>query len=125
MNRFLALGYLITLMIASIAPAAASGNQASLQAASPDTLSASQQIARQVFKDLIEINTTDSVGSTTEAAEAMAARLIAAGLPKADVQVLGPHPQVRELNAEKPDAAIDVQQVSRSALSQAVAHDLH
>jgi acetylornithine deacetylase/succinyl-diaminopimelate desuccinylase-like protein len=46
--------------------------------------------AREIFKELIEINTTDSVGSTTKAAEAMAARLKAAGFAASDVQVLGP-----------------------------------
>ena len=47
--------------------------------------------ARAIFKELIEINTTDSVGSTTKAADAMAARLKAAGFT--DVQVLGPDPR--------------------------------
>ena len=46
--------------------------------------------AKEVFKQLVEINTTDSVGSTTAAAEAMAARFTAAGFPEADVRVLGP-----------------------------------
>jgi acetylornithine deacetylase/succinyl-diaminopimelate desuccinylase-like protein len=36
----------------------------------------------------VEINTTKSVGDTTVAAQAMADRLIAAGIPKADVQIL-------------------------------------
>jgi acetylornithine deacetylase/succinyl-diaminopimelate desuccinylase-like protein len=49
------------------------------------------QPARAIFKELVEINTTDSAGSTTQAAEAMAARLKAAGFPGADVQVLGPN----------------------------------
>ena len=48
------------------------------------------QLARDIFKELIEINTTDSGGSTTQAAEAIAVRLRAAGFPPADVQVLGP-----------------------------------
>src|ERR1700687_3071847 len=48
-------------------------------------------IARDIFKELIEINTTDSVGSTTKAAAAMAARLIAAGFAKTDVIVDGPN----------------------------------
>ena len=39
------------------------------------------QLARDIYKELIEINTADSAGSTTRAAEAMAARLKAAGLP--------------------------------------------
>ena len=47
--------------------------------------------AHDVFKQLIEINTTDSVGSTTLAAQAMARRLLDAGFPAADVSVLGPN----------------------------------
>jgi acetylornithine deacetylase/succinyl-diaminopimelate desuccinylase-like protein len=47
--------------------------------------------AHDIFKQLIEINTTDSVGSTTVAAQAMARRLLDAGFPKADVVVLGPN----------------------------------
>ena len=47
--------------------------------------------AREIFKELIEINTTDSVGSTTKAADAMAARLKAAGFT--DIQVIGPDPR--------------------------------
>jgi acetylornithine deacetylase/succinyl-diaminopimelate desuccinylase-like protein len=49
--------------------------------------------AREIFKQLVEINTTDSVGSTTAAAEAMAARFKSAGFADADVRVLGPNPR--------------------------------
>jgi len=49
--------------------------------------------AREIFKQLVEINTTDSVGSTTAAAEAMAARFKAAGFSDADIKVLGPNPR--------------------------------
>src|SRR5271157_976405 len=52
-----------------------------------------RQLARDIFKQLIEINTTDSVGSTTVAAEAMAQRLRDAGFPASDVVVLGPNPR--------------------------------
>ncbi len=52
---------------------------------------AARQLSRGIFRELIEINTTDSVGSTTRAAEAMAKRLRDAGFPAADVQVLGPN----------------------------------
>src|SRR2546427_8811370 len=45
---------------------------------------------RELFKELVEINTTDSAGSCTAAAEAMAARLKAGGLPPQDVQVIVP-----------------------------------
>ena len=56
-------------------------------------LSPARQLAYDIFKQLIEINTTDSVGNCTEAAEAMAARLKAAGFPAEDIQVLGPNPR--------------------------------
>src|SRR5579872_3431818 len=52
---------------------------------------ATRQLARDIFRELIEINTTDSVGNTTRAAEAMAKRLKDAGFPSADIQVLGPN----------------------------------
>jgi acetylornithine deacetylase/succinyl-diaminopimelate desuccinylase-like protein len=52
---------------------------------------ATRRLARDVFQQLIEINTTDSVGSTTIAAEAMAKRLRDAGFPAEDVQVIGPN----------------------------------
>src|ERR1700733_13192758 len=52
---------------------------------------ATRRMARDIFQQLIEINTTDSVGSTTVAADAMAKRLLDAGFPKSDVQVLGPN----------------------------------
>ncbi|HEY4371772.1 MAG TPA: M20/M25/M40 family metallo-hydrolase [Burkholderiales bacterium] len=45
---------------------------------------------RALYQQLVEINTTDSAGSCTAAAQAMAAHLKAAGLPAADVQVLIP-----------------------------------
>jgi CubicO group peptidase (beta-lactamase class C family)/acetylornithine deacetylase/succinyl-diaminopimelate desuccinylase-like protein len=49
--------------------------------------------AREIYKELIEINTTDSVGNITKAAEAMAARFKAAGFADADIRVLGPDPR--------------------------------
>src|SRR5438552_1088650 len=52
---------------------------------------AQDKLARDIYKELIEINTADSAGSTTIAAQAMATRLKAAGFPEADVQVLGPN----------------------------------
>jgi acetylornithine deacetylase/succinyl-diaminopimelate desuccinylase-like protein len=57
------------------------------------------QRAQAIYKELVEINTTDSVGSVTKAAEAMAARLKAAGFPDADVQILGPDPRKGNLVA--------------------------
>ena len=66
------------------------GAQTPSVAPGPATLSAHQRLAREVYEELVEINTVDSVGSTTRAAEAMAARFRAAGFPAADVQVLVP-----------------------------------
>jgi acetylornithine deacetylase/succinyl-diaminopimelate desuccinylase-like protein len=45
-------------------------------------------VARVLFKELVEINTTQSSGSTLEASRAMAARLKAFGFPDSDVVVL-------------------------------------
>jgi acetylornithine deacetylase/succinyl-diaminopimelate desuccinylase-like protein len=45
---------------------------------------------RSLYKQLVEINTTRSVGSCTEAAQAMRARLSEAGIPAADMEILAP-----------------------------------
>jgi acetylornithine deacetylase/succinyl-diaminopimelate desuccinylase-like protein len=52
---------------------------------------ATRQLAHDIYKQLIEINTTDSVGSVTAASEAMAQRFREAGFADSDVQVLGPN----------------------------------
>ena len=57
------------------------------------------QEARGIFKELIEINTTDSVGSVTAAAEAMAKRLRAAGFAEQDVVVAGPNNRKKNMVA--------------------------
>jgi len=61
-----------------------------LHAQAPRTLSPNDQRARDIFEQLININTTGSSGSTTVASNAMAKRLLDAGFPAADVQVVGP-----------------------------------
>jgi acetylornithine deacetylase/succinyl-diaminopimelate desuccinylase-like protein len=58
--------------------------------------------ARAIFKQLIEINTTDSAGNVTEAADAVATRLKQAGFPAKDVQVIGPAPTKKNLVARFP-----------------------
>ena len=57
------------------------------------------QRARDIYKELVEINTTESAGNVTTAATAMAARLKAVGFPAADVQVLGRDPRKGNLVA--------------------------
>src|SRR5256886_16488809 len=49
-----------------------------------------QQQLREIYKELVEINTSDSAGRCTAAAEAMAARLRAGGLAAQDVQGIVP-----------------------------------
>ena len=53
---------------------------------------------RALYKQLVETNTTLSVGSCTAAAEAMAARLKAAGIPAADVQIVAPPERPKDGN---------------------------
>ena len=49
-----------------------------------------QQEAREILKELIGINTTNSSGDNTRAAQATAARFRAAGYPESDIRVLVP-----------------------------------
>src|SRR4051812_15466174 len=56
--------------------------------------------AREIYKQLVEINTTDTpAGDVTKAADAVAARLKAAGFPEADIKVLGPDPKKHNIIA--------------------------
>ncbi len=81
---------ILALVVLSIA--AVSVPRAAAQSGPNDAL------AREIFKQLIEINTTDTpAGNVTTAAEAVAARLKAAGIT--DVQVLGPDPRKGNLVA--------------------------
>jgi acetylornithine deacetylase/succinyl-diaminopimelate desuccinylase-like protein len=47
------------------------------------------QLAREILADLVSVNTGVTTGSTAPAAELLAARLIAAGVDKSDVSILG------------------------------------
>jgi acetylornithine deacetylase/succinyl-diaminopimelate desuccinylase-like protein len=53
---------------------------------------ADRQLARSVYEELVNSNTSYSTGQTTPAAEAMARRFLDAGVPKQDVVVLGAAP---------------------------------
>jgi Peptidase family M20/M25/M40 len=77
---------------------------AALVAAAPASLRAEaltpqQQLAFDIYKELVEIDTTTATGDTKQAAEAMAARLRAAGFAEADVQVFSPAPRKGNLVA--------------------------
>jgi acetylornithine deacetylase/succinyl-diaminopimelate desuccinylase-like protein len=49
-----------------------------------------QDLAKAFLRELVEIDTTDASGDNTAAAQAMADKLLAAGFPPEDVQVLAP-----------------------------------
>ena len=57
------------------------------QSGAPD---AERQALREIFRELIEINTVDPHGDVTRAAEAMRARLISTGFAAEDVRVVVP-----------------------------------
>jgi acetylornithine deacetylase/succinyl-diaminopimelate desuccinylase-like protein len=60
---------------------------------------ATKELSHDIFKQLIEINTTDSVGTVTAAAEAMRQRLLDAGFPSADLVLAGPDDRKQNLVA--------------------------
>jgi len=63
------------------------------------SLTAQQQLALDIYKELVEINTVTETGDTGRAADAMAARLRAAGFTGADLQVFKPAPRKGNLVA--------------------------
>jgi acetylornithine deacetylase/succinyl-diaminopimelate desuccinylase-like protein len=81
-----------TLLLGTLAVAAA-------PAADPAAMSdrAADALAHDLYRELIEINTTDSVGNVTTASAALARRFLAAGFPPADVLVLGPNERKKNL----------------------------
>lgn len=60
-------------------------------------LDPTNQLAHDILKQLIEINTTDSVGNVTTAAEAIAQRLHGAGFSENDLHVAGPNDRKKNL----------------------------
>src|SRR6266403_567796 len=64
---------------------------------SSDLPEQTKQLARDIFKQLIEINTTDSVGNVTTSAEAMATRLRDGGFAEDDIHVAGPNERKKNL----------------------------
>ena len=70
---------------------------AALAAPRAATVAAADPLAHDILKELIEINTTDSVGNVTTAAEAMRRRLLGAGFPDSDLALLGPNDRKNNL----------------------------
>src|SRR5215831_16232946 len=78
LNRAMAAGMFALFACAVVHPAPA------------HALTAQQQRAFDIYKELVEINTVTETGDTARAADAMAARLRAAGFDEGDVQVFKP-----------------------------------
>jgi acetylornithine deacetylase/succinyl-diaminopimelate desuccinylase-like protein len=68
-----------------------------IHASTAQTPAVYQRMARDVFRQLIEINTTDSVGNVTTASEAMAQRFREAGFDEKDIQIAGPRDNKKNL----------------------------
>ena len=110
----------VRLLTLAILPALAAG----AQPISTQSLNPQQKQALDIYRELLEINTTASVGDTYKAAKAMAARLIAAGFPETDVHALQSGPKrgnlvarLRGTGRRKPIllvAHIDVVEAKRS-----------
>jgi acetylornithine deacetylase/succinyl-diaminopimelate desuccinylase-like protein len=66
---------------------------------SAEGLSPQQQLAFDIYKELVEINTVTATGDTARAAEAMAARLRAGGFAEDDVHAFSPAPRKGNLVA--------------------------
>jgi acetylornithine deacetylase/succinyl-diaminopimelate desuccinylase-like protein len=79
--------FIAAVLVAAIAPAHA------------EPRSAGEQAFIDIYRELIEINTTDSAGDSVRAARAMAARLLAGGFPREDVQVIPSGPRKGNLVA--------------------------
>src|SRR5512141_821392 len=75
------------IVAAAVAALCAGGGVAG---AKPAVTGADEAAFRALYKELVEINTTRSVGNCTQAAEAMRKRLLAAGIPAVDTQILAP-----------------------------------
>ena len=70
-----------------------------LDVARAQTRDENQKLAFAIYKELVEINTVTATGDTAAAADAMAARLLAAGFAPEDVKVFQPAPRKGNLVA--------------------------
>jgi len=89
----------IAAFILAVSLGAACFNSAALAQSPLPTASAEDRaLAREIFKQLIEINTTDTPrGNVTTATAAMQKRLLDAGFPAEDVHLLGPDARKQNL----------------------------
>jgi acetylornithine deacetylase/succinyl-diaminopimelate desuccinylase-like protein len=94
----------LTLAATLCAGAAAADIKQSRQTAASRQARAGEAEFRALYQELVEINTTLSVGSCTKAAEAMKARLVAAGYPQSQLHLIASpaRPQDGNLVADLP-----------------------
>jgi acetylornithine deacetylase/succinyl-diaminopimelate desuccinylase-like protein len=84
--------------LSALALAVSLGSAAAAQNALPTASAEDRALAREIFKQLIEINTTDTPrGNVTTATAAMQKRFLDAGFPPEDVHLLGPDPRKQNL----------------------------
>jgi len=87
---------LLTIMSPALAQTRAAPTAAvpaATQAVPGDKAAATRELARSIYRELVEIDTSQSAGDTLRASQAMAKRLLAAGFPDADVRVFGTAPK--------------------------------
>ena len=82
--------FVASLAVALLAVASLMAHAPGIARAQDGSRASERQQLREIFQELIEINTVDPHGDVTRAAEAMRARLIAAGFAAADVRVVVP-----------------------------------
>lgn len=70
-----------------------------VEPAAPTSPDEFRRLARDIFRELIEIDTTDASGDVTVAAMAVRQRLLDAGFPEEDLALVGPHPRKMNLVA--------------------------
>lgn len=83
----------------SLAAALLLAGAVSAHAAAPARAEPAHALARSIFKQLVDIDTTDAHGNVSTAAQAVAQRLLEAGFPAQDVRVEGPSERKRNLVA--------------------------
>src|SRR5688500_9880421 len=84
---------LAVLLLLAVLALPSAGAQPSSPIYTAGSLNANQQLAREIYKELIEINTGVTTGNITTAAVAMAKRFRDAGIPEGDIFVGGPRPE--------------------------------
>jgi acetylornithine deacetylase/succinyl-diaminopimelate desuccinylase-like protein len=93
-NRFLTLLAVSCVVVLCVTACPIANSQELL----PQTPDADRALARAIFKELIEINTTDTpLGNVTTATASMQRRFLEAGFAPEDVHLLGPDPRKQNL----------------------------